>query len=73
MSEKPRTELLYDHFNYILFLEDERDYVLEVVANNSAAYYLVEHRLTDEEIQTYKQRGKKFIDVLANKYRYGKH
>ena len=71
MVDKSRKELLYDHFNYSLYVDDLGNYDLEIVANHSAFYYLVDHRLTAEEVEKYKKRGKKFIDSLANKYRYG--
>lgn len=71
MNDKPKKQLLYDHFNYDLSVDEEGNDDLEVIANHSAFYYTVDHRLTDEEVQKYKKRGKKFIDALANKCRYG--
>lgn len=70
MDEQAKTQLLYDHFNYILSMDAQGNYDLEIVANHSAAYYMVKHRLTGEEVRLYKQRGKTFIDDLANRYRH---
>ncbi len=70
MSDKSKKQLLYDHFNYILSLDEEGNYDLEVLANHSAAYYLVEHRLSVEEIHEYKKLGKAYIETLANTYRH---
>jgi hypothetical protein len=70
MEEKAKKQVLHEDFNYWLWLDAEGNYDLEILANHSAFYYMVEHRLTTEETQQYRKRGKKFIDALANKYRY---
>jgi len=69
MSDESRKEILYDHFNYVLWLDQAGNYDLEIVANNSAAYYMVEHRLTPDEVKRYRKSGKRFVESLANKYR----
>ena len=71
MDDKSRKEVLYEHFNYVLWLDAAGHYDLEIVANNCAAYYMVEHRLTAAEVDRYRKSGKRFIESLANKYRSG--
>jgi hypothetical protein len=69
MANESRKEILYDHFNYVLWLDDAGNYDLEIIANNSAAYYTIGHRLTSEEADRFRKSGKRFIEGLANKYR----
>lgn len=69
MGIESRKELAYDHFNYVLFVDDEGNYDFQVIGNNSAAYYTIDYRLTPDEIQKYHKRGKKFLGSLANRCR----
>ena len=68
-ANAPARELASDPSNYRLTETAGGAWVIDVLANHSAAYYLVTHELTDVERQRYRARGKAFLDRLANSLR----
>jgi hypothetical protein len=69
-SAEDRQEILYDEYNYFLYRSAAGEYQLEVLANQSAFYFLIAHVLTDDEVAAWKRRGKRSLNSLANRIRH---
>jgi hypothetical protein len=63
-------EIEFEPFDYSLLCLAESRFVLAVVANQSAFYYMMRHELTAAEVAEYRTGGKAFLERLARRVRY---
>ena len=64
-----RREIDFDESNFVLYELADGGMEIHVMANQSAAYYFIEHRLDAGEIVRYRSRGRAALMVLANRVR----
>ena len=68
-DHRDKRELEFDESNFVLYELAPGQLELQVVANQSACYYFIIHRLSAAEVDAYTRRGKAVLIGLANRVR----
>lgn len=68
-----KRELDFDESNFVLYELAPGQLELQVVANQSACYYFIIHRLSAAEADAYARHGKAALIRLANRVRRDEH
>ena len=68
-DQSGRREIDFEPSHFVLYELPTGEYEIQVVSNNSAAYFFISHSLTDNEVTRYRARGKKYLLKLADQVR----